>query len=105
VLAWPVFENQDFGQRLNLRSLLQSSKTTVETPRLSVSADFDLNEAPQLLSQYLDNVHIFNPILEEVKVREYMMEARFNGLGWDARSCLLVNDLYLTSSSLETDCS
>jgi hypothetical protein len=44
-----------------------------------------------LFQQFLDHVHIFNPVLEESKVNEYMRYARFNGLGWDAQSCLLVS--------------
>ena len=55
-----------------------------------VFPDIDLHAANKLLKQFLDNFHIFNPILEEWKVREYMRSTSFNGLGWDAQSCLLV---------------
>jgi hypothetical protein len=91
VLTWPVFDDQNFKERADLRSLLRSDKSRPAAPTLPIPADFGLYAAGQLLQQFLDNVHIFNPILEETKVREYMRAASFNGLGWDAQSCLLVN--------------
>lgn len=90
VLTWPVFDDQNFNERLDLRSLLRSDKNYAASPTLPIPADFGLYAAGQLLQKFLDNVHIFNPILEETKVREYMRAASFNGLGWDAQSCLLV---------------
>ncbi|OBT39636.1 hypothetical protein VE00_09758 [Pseudogymnoascus sp. WSF 3629] len=90
VLTWPVFDDQNFDERLDLRSLLRSDKNHAASPTLPIPADFGLYAAGQLLQQFLDNVHIFNPILEEAKVREYMRAASFNGLGWDAQSCLLL---------------
>lgn len=102
VLAWPVFDEQNFGPHLDLRSLLQANSSRSDPPLMSVSSDFDLYAAPQLLQQFLENVHIFNPVLEEAKVKEYMLEARFNGLGWDARSCLLVM-LEITIATQEAD--
>ena len=35
-----------------------------------------------------DNVHVFNPILEEDEVHGYVKTIRFQGIGWDAVSCL-----------------
>ena len=92
VLSWPIFEDQDFDQRLDLKSLLKDNNDYVDPHSMSVAPDFE-DCASQLLQQFLDNVHIFNPVLEEAKVKEYMRSARFNGLGWDAQSCLLVNAL------------
>jgi hypothetical protein len=93
VLTWPVFEDQDFAGRLDLKSLLRSDKDYAAAPPImSVSPDIDIHASGQLLQRFLDNVHIFNPILEERKVREYMRVTSFNGLGWDAQSCLLVTE-------------
>ena len=92
VLTWPVFDDHNFNERVDLRSLLQSDKSRSATTTLPIPADFGLYAAAQLLQQFLDNVHIFNPILEESKVREYMRAASLNGLGWDAESCLLVTN-------------
>ena len=93
VLSWPIFEDQDFEHRIDLKSLLKDTNDYGDPHSMSVAPDFEDCAASQLLQQFLDNVHIFNPVLEETKVKEYMRNARFNGLGWDAQSCLLVNIL------------
>jgi hypothetical protein len=94
VLSWPVFEDQAFDRELDLKSLLQAGNDDHRDPSvMSLADDFESSVADRLLQQYLDNVHIFNPILQVTKVREYMRNARFNGLGWDAPSCLLVSCL------------
>jgi hypothetical protein len=96
VLAWPVFENQGLDQPLDLKSLLQADNNEQrDPPVMSLGEDFESAVADRLLQQFLDNVHIFNPVLEGMKVREYMRSARFNGLGWDAPSCLLVSKFLL----------
>lgn len=90
VLAWPVFEDQKFDRQLDLKSLLRSPDRQTSAPHASVSADFENYAGTQLLQRYLDNVHIYNPVLDEAKVKEYMRNACFNGLSWDSESCLLV---------------
>lgn len=87
VLTWPVFVDLNFAERPDLRSLLRSDKSHL--PTLPFPAGFGLYAAQQLLQKFLDNVHIFNPILEETMVRGYML-ASLNGFGWDAQSCLMV---------------
>lgn len=92
VLGWPVFGDHGLDQRIDLKSLLQADNNEHRNPPvMSLGEDFEISVADQLLQQFLDNVHIYNPVLEGVKVREYMRSARFNGLGWDAPSCLLVS--------------
>jgi hypothetical protein len=91
VLSWPIFEDQDFGRRLDLKSLLQDSHEYDASYSLSVAPDFEDYEANQLLQQFLDNVHIFNPVLEETKIKEYLRNAHLKGISWDAQSCLLVS--------------
>jgi hypothetical protein len=94
VLAWPVFEDEGFDQQKDLKSLLQVDNDNYrDPPAMSLRDDFETFMADRLLQKFLDNVHIFNPVLEGSKVKEYMRNARFNGLGWDAPSCLLVNEL------------
>jgi hypothetical protein len=98
VLAWPVFEDEGLDQRLDLKSLLQADNNEHrDPPAMSLGEDFESSVADRLLQQFLDNIHIFNPVLEGTKVREYMRNARFNGLGWDAPSCLLVNSFFFTT--------
>jgi hypothetical protein len=91
VLSWPIFEGQDFDRRLDLKSLLQDNHEYGDSYSMSAAPDLEDCEANQLLQQFLDNVHIFNPVLEEAKVKDYVRNARFKGIFWDAQSCLLVS--------------
>ncbi|ERS98826.1 uncharacterized protein SPSK_04006 [Sporothrix schenckii 1099-18] len=50
--------------------------------------DLDLPAADAVLRSFFDNVHVFNPILEEEDVQDYVKMVRFQGIGWDAVSCL-----------------
>jgi hypothetical protein len=58
--------------------------------RLSLTSEFEIEDAARLLQVFLDTVHIYNPILEVPVVQGYIRNVRLNGLGWDAPSCLLV---------------
>ena len=100
VLSWPVFEDQHLDQRQDLKNLLQTQNEYSEPHSMSVGADFEARESSRLLQRFLDNIHIFNPVLEETKVREYMRDSIFNGLGWDAQSCLLLLIYAIGSISL-----
>jgi len=105
VLSWPVFIDQGFDRRIDLKSLLQTDNNEHgDPPAMSFGEDFESTVADRLLQQFLDNVHIFNPVLEGMKVREYMRNARFNGLGWDAPSCLLVSRLVHRGPSMMLIC-
>lgn len=101
VLSWPVFQDQNFDRRLDLKRFLQSRPSGSDQPPLTLTADFEVNGAGQLLQHFLDNVHIYNPVLEVAKVKEYMRHAGLNGLGWDAQSCLLVSQDSLLSKQNE----
>lgn len=90
VLSWPVFDGLVSSPRLNPISPLEDDKPSPDTAAIPVSVDFELRAGDGLLRRFLDHVHIFNPILEEEEVKEYMRMVRFNGIGWDARSCLLL---------------
>ena len=90
VLAWSVFD--DVSPNLDLKGLLNSSHGANQS--LSSAIDFDEQVAEEeLLARFMNNVFIYNPVLEEAKVHRYMRDARFNGIGWDAQSCLLVSVL------------
>jgi hypothetical protein len=58
---------------------------------MSVASCFEDCEADRLLQQFLNNVHIFNPVPEEANIKEYVRNARFKGISCDAQSCLLVS--------------
>lgn len=87
VLSWSVFD--DVSPNLDLKGLLNSSHGASEN--LSIVGDFDEQVAEEdLVERFMNNVFIYNPVLEEPKIQRYMRDARFNGIGWDAKSCLLV---------------
>lgn len=92
VLSWPVFA-AEFEDHTDLKSLLQGNNDTnasLPTATLSI-VDFESFDGGRLVRNFFDNAHVFNPVLEEGKIHDYIREARFSGLGWDARSCLLVH--------------
>jgi hypothetical protein len=91
-----VFDNQ-IDQRICLLSRPDEDKVQ---PELPISVDLDLQAADSLLRRFFDDVHIFNPTLKEEDVREYVKMVRFNGIGWDATSCLLVSSLRPLKSSV-----
>jgi hypothetical protein len=86
-LEWPVFDDHDFSHKVHL---LNPPENNTHLAGLPVSVDVDFHEAEGLLRRFFDDVHIFNPTLEEEDVREYVNIVRLNGIGWDAMSCLLV---------------
>jgi hypothetical protein len=91
VLSWHVFHDQNLDQRLDLKYLLQSENSHPEPAPLSIPPDFETNGAGQLLENFFENVHIYNPVLEVAKVKQYLRDSQFNGLGLNAQSCLLVS--------------
>ena len=91
VLSWPIFRGQNFDRRLDLKGLLQDNHEYSDSYCMSVASCFEDCEADRLLQQFLSNVHIFNPVPEEAKIKEYVRNARFKGISCDAQSCLLVS--------------
>ena len=88
VLSWSVFD--DMSPNLDLKRLLNSSHGANQN--LSVPADFDEQVAEEeLVARFINSVFIYNPVVEEAKIHRYVRDARFNGIGWDAQSCLLVS--------------
>ena len=87
VLSWPAFEEQN--PNLDLKALLNDH--SIDMIGNSSVGDFDQTASEeQLVQRFMDHVFIFNPVLEEAKVQKHVRDARFNGIGWDAPSCLLL---------------
>ncbi|KAH6662239.1 hypothetical protein B0J14DRAFT_662819 [Halenospora varia] len=88
IFSWPVFKDQNLDQRPDLKTLLRSGDSN---PSLtSIPSDFENDGARKLLDVFFEHVHIYNPVLEVSKVRQYLREVQLNGLGWNAQSCLLL---------------
>lgn len=88
VLRWPVFSDHEFDQKLHLLSPPEGDKIQ---PELLVPVDLDFYGADSFVRSFFSHVHIFNPTLKEEDIREYVRIVQFNGIGWDAMSCLLVS--------------
>jgi hypothetical protein len=85
ILQWPVFETIE--QHYHWSPVEEENDHSA----LSVSVDFDLQSSSHLIDRFFEDVHIFNPVLEESQIKEFMRNIQMNGIGWDSQSCLLVN--------------
>lgn len=90
ILTWPVFEQRGFDQDVDLNYLLSTNTADQNLSRILTTADLESENATRLLQAFLETIHIYNPILVLEKVQADMAEVRLNGLGWDAKSSLLV---------------
>ena len=92
VLAWPALglETSVSTGRARLMALLRAGRPD-KGPRLMTGSDVDADDAATLFQRFLNRFHIYNPVLEVERVNEAVRFTSFNGLGWDAKSCLLVN--------------
>ncbi|ETN45393.1 uncharacterized protein HMPREF1541_09224 [Cyphellophora europaea CBS 101466] len=100
MLAWPVF--QDLDPCLDLRCLLNASNDSQSQATLAATmaaTKFDPNWDDELVKNFMDQVYIFNPIVEEAKIQKYVRDARFNGIGNDGPACLLLLILALGALS------
>ena len=88
LLAWPVF--RDLSPNLDLRTLLNASNDSQAQATSLAAADLEPDWDEQLVKNFMDNVYIFNPVVEESKLQKYVRDARFSGIGNDGPSCLLV---------------
>lgn len=90
ILAWPAFQNSDIDQSPHLASNSTPDDTDVMSRPLLMS-DLDVQDAPNLLSKYIDNFHVYNPVLDIPTIEEQIKSTSLNGFGWDAGSCLVVS--------------
>jgi hypothetical protein len=98
VLAWPIFQEQ-YRSCLNLRDLMQAPHSATVMEHLSPQSmgkgpslmTFELDSCSTRLDHFFSRVHIKNPVLDEHEIRRWAREISFNGIGWDARSCLVVS--------------
>jgi hypothetical protein len=93
VLAWPIFESR-FDAHLDTKSLLRriplDAVASPSSDSYTSVGELDSNNGLKLLDAFLQHVHIKNPILDEASVRQMVHRTNFDGLGWDAESCLVL---------------
>lgn len=97
VLSWQAFADQ--SPNLDLKGLLVRDDIGGQTES-SLNTDFmqQTGYEDDLLQRFLDNVFIYNPVLEEAVLQQYIREVQFHGLKWDAKSCLLVGRITWSQS-------
>lgn len=87
VLSWPVFSDQ--SPNTYLKSLLNSTELDHATSAHADTTD-EVIKYDELLQRFLDNVFIYNPVVEENTLQQYIRDIDFHGFGFDAKTCLLV---------------
>lgn len=105
VLQWPSFSEHGFRSRLypTPRSDGETHYLDPATRRVPVGMELPASEG--VLRGFFDNIHVFNPVLEEEDVQKYINMVQFEGIGWDGVSCLVVTNIqlpYLPSSTTTT---
>ena len=104
VLSWPVLK-EEYGPCLDIRDLMAnpdnscddtSSPLAFGTLAASSLIDFELESCSHLVNNFFRYVHIKNPVLDEDEIRSWVREISLNGVGWDARSCLVVSFPHLS---------
>jgi hypothetical protein len=89
MLAWPVFA--DLRPCLDLRQLLNATNDS-QAQASSTANDYELPPwTDQMVQNFMNEVYIFNPVIEEAKIQKYIRDVRFAGFGHDGASCLLVS--------------
>ncbi|KAL4881052.1 hypothetical protein BJY04DRAFT_218569 [Aspergillus karnatakaensis] len=88
ILGWSVFQNRGLKQTKSLRSLLKPQSSDLEPPPRLL--DFENSSARELFRKFLEHVHAYNPVLEVEKIEQYIRDTLYDGIAWDARSCLLL---------------
>ncbi|UKZ79186.1 hypothetical protein TrVFT333_006936 [Trichoderma virens FT-333] len=91
VLGWPVFGNQ-FGLQANAIAVLRRKPPKPIQPSSSALEPFlgNTGASNRLITNFIQHVHIKNPILELASLRRIVQHACLEGVGWDAESCLVL---------------
>ena len=98
VLQWPSFREHGFPSRLYPTPRSNSEMQPSDPTTWRVPVGMELPAAEGVLRRFFDNFHIFNPILEEEDVQNYINTVQFEGIGWDGMSCLVVINISLPHS-------
>jgi hypothetical protein len=94
VLTWPVFRGQWASQANEMTMICPGDKPSLALSTQTTSS-LDAfwtnpNAGDELLSRFIQHVHIKNPILEMSALRTMIRHVSLEGLAWDAESCLVL---------------
>ena len=91
VLSWPVFEGRWAMQAKSIAVLRR--KVIKQSPKSSDTLESFLGNptaSKTLVANFIQHVHIKNPILELSNLNRMVQHACLEGLGWDPESCLVL---------------
>lgn len=95
VLDWPAIAPAAHAQPRSLAAIYQPGRRHPEGegtgPRLLSTSDLDAETSRSLLQSFMQNFHVYNPVLEIAEVEDHVKFTLYNGPGWDARSCISVS--------------
>lgn len=89
LLGWPIFH--ELKPTLDLRQLLNASNDSQAQATLLAGETEIPPWDDRLVKNFMTDVYIFNPVIDEAKIQKYIRDARFAGIGQDGASCLLVS--------------
>lgn len=91
VLGWPVFGSQ-FELQANAIAVLRRKPPKPIQPSSSALESFlgNTSASNKLIANFIEHVHIKNPILELASLKRMVQHACLEGVGWDPESCLVL---------------
>lgn len=95
VLDWPGIAPAAHAQPRSLAAIYQPGRRHSEAEdagsRRLLTLELDGETSRSLLRSFLQNFHVYNPVLEIAEVEDHVKCMLYNGPGWDARSCISVS--------------
>ncbi|KAK9234142.1 hypothetical protein V1525DRAFT_391744 [Lipomyces kononenkoae] len=92
ILTWPVFQNQfvpGFLDREVAQAALEDDNAVGTLSRVD-EPDMGNDRAFNLIEQFLEYVHVKNPVLNIAFLRSSAQIVTERGIDWDGRSCLVL---------------
>lgn len=99
VLLWDVFEGK-YDKNLLIETMFEENKVdTVSLPKPPIEDEFEDEsifeslkdeDVPGLVTEFLQNVHTKNPVLDVESLAEYSYSFKKHNFGWDGWSCLVL---------------
>ena len=90
ILKWSVFNGK--YDRTKIEALIFNPEAAQPSrPAASNMIHLQEEEVPHLITKFLTNVHIKNPVLDVEDLRRKARGISENGFGWDGTSCLIVS--------------
>lgn len=92
VLRWEVFGNK-YPENALIGTLFKDSTGSFQNNLVTTNTSLtplEDEQIPMLIDRFLQNVHTKNPILDVEALVKHGRQCAERGIGWDARSCLVL---------------